>query len=751
MAIDLPAGAAGIKSGNNPTPEAEQVVEANENSLWQDIAALPGGIYAAATGEGVPIEFPNIPETTDMGDAAPGFFEAFMMNNKLMFARDDFGKAEIMEDAFGDDERWGGAFVDKFDNPMIVWNDKPYYVNKPGFSGQDVGTFTGEILKFLPASKFVSGAKTVGGTIMRGTGAYSATELAGQALEGAMTPETTKAKNQDVTDVATDVGIATGLGVGIDVVAPPVIKGVSKGLKAGTGVVSPTVAKIFPRFEPKNIQTSKYPLTQGQRTAALPERKAGPTEKVTPELESEDVMRRAPSTDPTAANIIRGFDERQLDEIRTDAAALADEFGSGRADIAGAADLPTAVAEEIQSTGVSAAGSLKSRAGKAYDVVQGAEFQPVMTRDGVLTTSQRALDSVTSPQGLGITQRELTNMPILKRELDYLRKINKLAQNPRFKGSPLNILHGYQKSLNRAMRTAEAGSPEALALGKIKAEVDQSVFDGIESGFMTGDQAVLDSLKDATDLYRQYIGLTGKATGKDAQEKSANRILAMITNENFTPKQVVNAFFGHSKFNPNQSMGLVLKKLKDALPEDQYNEVVALAKDAVLEKAFSGSGKSGVTRTNIVNNFDDVFVKNKAITGLLFSPDEIARVSKFRDDVMPTLWAEIKLNPSNSGYTVLSGLARSNLLNYARLVPIVGRDAVDAIEGIKSTGAAKDATRQYLSRVNMPLFTSALSASTRPTVVEELGDETDSPSLQSIIQSAPASVIEKLNQEPNNP
>ncbi len=174
MAIDLPAGAAGIKSGNNPTPEAEQVVEANENSLWQDIAALPGGIYAAATGEGVPIEFPNIPETTDMGDAAPGFFEAFMMNNKLMFARDDFGKAEIMEDAFGDDERWGGAFVDKFDNPMIVWNDKPYYVNKPGFSGQDVGTFTGEILKFLPASKFVSGAKTVGGTIMRGTGAYSA-------------------------------------------------------------------------------------------------------------------------------------------------------------------------------------------------------------------------------------------------------------------------------------------------------------------------------------------------------------------------------------------------------------------------------------------------------------------------------------------------------------------------------------------------------------------------------------------------
>jgi len=751
MAVDLPAGAAGIKTGNNPTPEAEQVVEASENSLWQDIANLPGGIYAAATGEGVPIEFPNIPETTDMGDAAPGFFEAFMMNNKLMFARDDFGKVEIMEDTFGDDERWGGAFVDKFDNPMIVWNGKPYYVNKPGFSGQDIGTFTGEIIKFAPASKFVSGAKNLGSTIMRGLGAYSVTEAGGQAGEAMLTPETTKAKDRDMGDVATDIGAATGLGVAVDVVVPPVAKGIGKVIKAGTETVSPAVASLLPRFSPDAIQTSKYPLTQGQRTAQLPDRKAGPGAKTTPQLEEEDVLRNAPSTQPDAANIMRGFDERQLDEIRADAAALADEFGSGDVGVTGAADVPTAAAESIQTIGVGAAQSLKSRAGKAYDVVQGADFQPVMTRDGVLQTSQAALDSVLTPQGLGITARELGTMPILKREIDYLKKINRLAQNPRFKGSPLNILHGYQKSLNRAIRTAEAGSPEALALAKIKEQVDTAVFDGIEAGFMVGDEAVLGSLKEATDLYRQYAGLTGKMTGRDSQEKAANRILQMITNENYTPKQVVNAFFGHAKFNPNQSMGLVLKKLKDILPEDQYAEVVALAKDAVLEKAFSGSGKSGVTRTNIVNNFDDVFVKNKAITGLLFQPEEIAKIQQFRDNVMPTLWAEIKLNPSNSGYTVLSGLARNGLLNYARVIPVVGRDAVEAVESIRSAGAARNATRQYLNRVNRPLFSSAVSAATRPTVVEEVGEEVTSPSLQSIIESAPASVIEKLNQEPNVP
>jgi hypothetical protein len=96
-------------------------------------------------------------------------------------------------------------------------------------------------------------------------------------------------------------------------------------------------------------------------------------------------------------------------------------------------------------------------------------------------------------------------------------------------------------------------------------------------------------------------------------------------------------------------------------------------------------------------------------------------------------------------------LARNNLLNYARLVPIVGKDSVEVIEGMRATGAARDATRQYLKRTNMPLFTSGFSSSVRPTVVDEVGEETTSPSLKSIVDSAPASVIDKLNQAAATP
>ena len=470
MGIALPEGAATINQSTTVTEEAKNTEEA-EKSYLQRLKELPGNLYEAYTGENVPIEFPNIPEATDMGGDAPGFIEGLLPNLKIMLARDDLGKTEIMKNSFEGDERWGGAFSDKFGNPMIVWNDQPYYVNKPGFSGQDFGTFVGEVIKFAPAMKFVNKAKTVLGTAGRGAGAYSTTELGSQALESAMTPETTKLKDQTTSDLAKDVGISTTIGVGADLVVPGVAKGVTKGVKAGANVVS-DATKMFPRFNPETSIKSKFPLTQGQRTAELPDVKKGSIQsKVTQQLEEEDVLRNAPSTNPLASNIIKGFDESQLTAIRNEADLLRKEFGSGRVDIVDADDIPTAVGEEIQTSVTKTATSLKDRAGKAYEVVKGAEFQPVMSREGVLETTNNALNSVLSKDGLGITQRELADMKILSRELDYLKRINNLAQKPNFKGSPLNILSGYQKSLNRAFRSAEKGSPEQLALGRIKVKL----------------------------------------------------------------------------------------------------------------------------------------------------------------------------------------------------------------------------------------------------------------------------------------
>tara|TARA_R100000734_G_C3318096_1_gene111887 strand:+ start:666 stop:2939 length:2274 start_codon:yes stop_codon:yes gene_type:complete len=731
----------------NFTSDVEEqgtINEEQEKSLFKSIASLPKAIVQSVTGEGAEIEFPEVGEIANMGGDAPGFVEGFLPNLQVLLARDDFGKAEILDRAYKDDERWGGAFVDKFNNPMIVWNEKPYYVNKPGATGTDFGTFVGETIKFLPATKFVNKAKTLLGTIARGVGAYSATESASLAGEAMMTPETTRAKERTFFgDTVRDVGTSTALGVGVDVAAPPIVKQLAKPvIKAGekTGVKLP---RFIMSKKPPKLQESQFELTVGQRMAEPPRSMYQP--KITDQLEQESVIRNAPGAGGSGTEVLQGFDERQLDQIRNEAQRLQTEIGSGQT----ATDLtlrpgegkdPTgAASEEIQSVLTKKADELKTEAGQAYVDARNPVDMPRMTVGGIKNAVVNALEKIKNPQtGLGITNAEISAMPLLKRELDFLQKLLKTSKNPRFKDQSLNVLHGYQKKINRTVRSAEQGSPEQLALSQIKTALDDAIFKGIDEGFIYGDPDALVALKKATTLYKDYMGLTGKGKGGTLAQRSANKILQKLTDQDYTPRQVANILFGHAKFAPNQALPLVIDKLKKILPEEESAQVLALLKDGIIEKAFSGSGKSGVTRTNIVQNYDDVFVKQKAIINKLFNEDELKRIAQFRKNVMPTLWADIKINPSGSSYLLLSAMTRGRLLSSLQFVPIVGEQVVGGIESMARRNQAYNMIKQYVDRTGAPLFSGAVQGALRPTVVETIADS-ESPALNSI--------IEGLNQE----
>jgi hypothetical protein len=753
MGVDVPT-AGGVGSGE---PAIE--IEEEDRTFLEKIAEIPGAIYGAVTGEGAEVEFPDVPEATELvGDDRLnrdfGFLETMIPNLKMMMVRDDVGKAEVIERSFAGDERFGGVFTDKFDNPMIVWDDKPYYMNKPGFSEQDIGTFIGEFIKYIPAAKIVKGASTLRGIVSRGVPSYGATEVAGQAAEAMLTPQTTAAGKRSVSDVAQEVGIGTGIGVAADLAmatVPPVVKAAVRPVVRGTV----NAARVLPRYVrpvvrgaatvvedalSPIVQSSKYPLTVGQRGARPPSR--GPGSNVTPQLEAEDVIRNAPSTDAAAKGVLRSFEDAQLQEIVDDVTTMQREMGSGRAATApGEEDVTGKAAETAQNIVGKRVTELKRAASEGYDAVKAAEVQPIMSREGVLKTAEDATQAVKSE--MGVTARELEQMPILKGELAYLSRIIKMAGNPRFKGSPLNVIHGYQKSLNRAIGTAQQGSPERLALGKIKSVVDRAVYDGIEEGFMLGDQAVLDQLKNATGLYRQYMGLTGKGSAASKQKQAANRILEKLTDPDATPPQWANVLFGHAKFTPNQTMGVVIDRLKSILPKDEYDEVVALIKDGVLEKAFSKEGK-GVTRTNIVNNFEEVFVKQRAIINKLFTPEEIARIRQFRQDVLPTMWAEMKLNPAGTSYAIMSAMARSKILNFARAVPFV-KDVASGVERIADIADADAMVRQYVARKSRPLFSQPVAAVSRPPAIESYAGEVP-PELQSILDGLSPEARGKIEQ-----
>ncbi len=198
MGLTLPGGLAPVVPGQDDNKEnLEKAGDLAQESLFERIVSLPKAIGDSVTGANDDqLEFPEIPEMSEMIDQAPGFIEGLIPNLKVFMARDDYGKAEVLKNSFEGDERWGGSFEDSFGNPMIVWKNRPYYVNKPGLAGTDIGTVVGEIIKFLPASKFVSGAKTLFGTVARGIPAYGTTETINKAVENIMTPETTKAKKE---------------------------------------------------------------------------------------------------------------------------------------------------------------------------------------------------------------------------------------------------------------------------------------------------------------------------------------------------------------------------------------------------------------------------------------------------------------------------------------------------------------------------------------------------------------------------
>ena len=90
-----------------PAPDDDDVVktpvEAEEESqgflidAFESVKSFGQGLYDAATGEGVELEFPEVRELTDVDASSIGFWESFPVNLKLGLVRDDNQKAEILK------------------------------------------------------------------------------------------------------------------------------------------------------------------------------------------------------------------------------------------------------------------------------------------------------------------------------------------------------------------------------------------------------------------------------------------------------------------------------------------------------------------------------------------------------------------------------------------------------------------------------------------------------------------------------
>ena len=89
MPIELPKDSAPIQPGEKKRPQED--AEKDDQSIIATIVDRAGDFKDAVTGAGVPIEFPELPELTDLEDDSGGFFDE-MVASQINFIRDDRGK-----------------------------------------------------------------------------------------------------------------------------------------------------------------------------------------------------------------------------------------------------------------------------------------------------------------------------------------------------------------------------------------------------------------------------------------------------------------------------------------------------------------------------------------------------------------------------------------------------------------------------------------------------------------------------------
>ena len=180
-------------------------------------------------------------------------------------------------------------------------------------------------------------------------------------------------------------------------------------------------------------------------------------------------------------------------------------------------------------------------------------------------------------------------------------------------------------------------------------------------------------------------------------------------------------------------------------------------KDGIMTKAFAGKGGE-ITRKSIVDNYNDVFFKNRDIINRLFTPDEIARIKDFRTNVLPTIWAETKLNTSGTFYSLLSSASRAGMLN-APSIPLrmASQKILSGSENLRNASDAANAVSQTIFRMNTPMFSDATQSVIRTSLppqdeaeAEAMSDSERNKLLQAIegfeakqeeVEPTPASVV----------
>lgn len=621
-----------LLEGPQPVPAPE------EPGMFQKARSL-------VTGEGR-TEF-DIPELGTSGSEVPAFSEQGMkMAGAYASSADPEQIADIALKTLPGSER--GA--DKYGNVIIKFNDKDYYVNKPGVSQADLFALLSQAGAFAPAAKFGAAGKTLGKRMVR-TGLTSAGTSAGLDLAAEqLGSEQGVSGSRAITS-----GVAGGIFEGI---GPLAVKGwrsiFGKPLALGKdGRLTREGARMARKagLDPEDMDTrlsrifaeeaaeSVSPEHAAGRTAAREfdiRYTRGQTAGDFDQLAREEATRKG-AFGKQAGDIMRQFDEEQIGDIATARARVQGELGQSgiEREAEGAANVLTGVQERARGLG--------QQVDRAYEAARGARAE--FTGESLSDLSKGVADSV---KDFGIDPILHPGSTKMFRELGKLSKEVKKVRKHNLKPLDMQKFETFRRKLNNAINGAKNNPADKGALVRMKSNLDGWMDDAVDNALFSGDDEALTMLKKARAVRREYGVKFEAQKGKFPDQPG--KVMEKMIQANPTPEQAVNYLFGYSKLGKSGTSQTVMNRLKKAVGEDS-GEWEAVREMAWLRLSKDAQGRT-LSPTKFKTQFNEAMNQSKGLMDALYTKDELNLMTRYRDALLRTVTPEGATNRSQTAFTI---------------------------------------------------------------------------------------------------